>query len=302
MIYTVTLNPAIDYTVGVKNYREGMVNRTSSENLTAGGKGINVSVILSRLGMETSALGFCGGFTGKMFLQMLDDMNVNNDFIEVKNGNTRINVKLHTNFAETEINGCGADIDTESLELLYEKFEKLSANDFLVLAGSIPKSLPSDIYFQIMKKVRRIGAKVVIDASGDLLMKSLELNPFLIKPNNFELGEIFNTEINTREEALVYAQKLQKYGAKNVLVSLAGEGAVFVSENRDKFSLSAPKGEVINSVGAGDSMVAGFIYGYLLYNSFEKAFRLGISAGSATAFSEFLAQKDEIIRIFESLE
>lgn len=301
MIYTVTLNPAVDYTVGVENYRTGEVNRTSYENITAGGKGINVSVILSRLNCDTSALGFCGGFTGKMLLQMLDESGVNNDFIFVPDGMTRINIKLNADSVETEINGKGCDISQESLESLYNKLDEIKKDDFLVLAGSVPKSLTSDIYVNIAERVCKKGINIVIDASGDLLIRSLKLKPFLIKPNNSELGEIFGVKIDSREKALFYAEKLQKMGALNVLVSLAGEGAVLVCENGEAFSSPPPKGEVKSSVGAGDSMVAGFIYGYTKYNSFSEAFRYGIASGSATAFSDSLAEKEKIEEIFNNI-
>lgn len=301
MVYTVTLNPAVDYAVGVENYRVGEVNRTSYENITAGGKGINVSAILTRLGTETTALGFCGGFTGKMLLQMLDDMEVNNDFIYVPDGTTRINIKLNADSAETEINGMGCNIDPESMERLYHRLDNLKSGDFLVLAGSVPKSLPSDIYVSIAERVQKCGVNTVIDATGDLLVRSLELKPFLVKPNNFELGEIFGVKIDSREKALVYAKELQKMGALNVLVSLAGEGAVLVCSNGETFSSSAPSGKVQNSVGAGDSMVGGFIHGYMKSGSFSEAFRFGIASGSATAFSKTLAQKDEIMNIFQKL-
>lgn len=301
MVYTVTLNPAIDYAVGVENYRAGEVNRTSYENITAGGKGINVSVILSRLGTDTNALGFCGGFTGKMLLRMLDDMGVNNDFIYVPDGTTRINVKLNADSVETEINGMGCNIDPESLERLYSRLDDLKSGDFLVLAGSVPKSLPSDIYVSIAERVQKCGVHTVIDASGDLLLKSLELKPFLIKPNNSELGELFGVRIDSREEAVPYAERLHDMGAENVLVSLAGEGAVLVCADGEIFSAPAPSGEVRNSVGAGDSMLAGFIYGYIKSGKFHDAFKYGISAGSATAFSQSLADRKEIMDMFSSL-
>lgn len=301
MIYTITLNPAVDYTVRVENYKVGEVNRTSAENITAGGKGINVSVILSRLGTESTALGFCGGFTGKMLLQMLDDMEIENDFVYIPDGMTRINVKLNINSSETEINGMGCNIDEESIEKLYHRLDELKKNDFLVLAGSVPKSLPADIYVTIAERVKRRGVNIIIDASGELLLKSLELKPFLIKPNNFELGEIFGVKIDSREKALEYAKKIQKMGAMNVLVSLAGKGAVLVCSDGETFSSPAPKGYVKNSVGAGDSMLGGFIHGYMKYENFSDAFRFGISAGSATAFSETLAEKDEIMNIFHKL-
>lgn len=301
MVYTVTLNPAIDYAVGVENYRAGEVNRTSYENITAGGKGINVSVILSRLGTDTNALGFCGGFTGKMLLRMLDDMGVNNDFIYVPDGTTRINVKLNADSVETEINGMGCNIDPESLERLYSRLDDLKSGDFLVLAGSVPKSLPSDIYVSIAERVQKCGVHTVIDASGDLLLKSLELKPFLIKPNNSELGGLFGVRIDSREEAVPYAERLHDMGAENVLVSLAGEGAVLVCADGEIFSAPAPSGEVRNSVGAGDSMLAGFIYGYIKSGKFHDAFKYGISAGSATAFSQSLADKQEIMDMFSSL-
>ncbi|MGN0620432.1 MAG: 1-phosphofructokinase [Porcipelethomonas sp.] len=299
MVYTVTFNPALDYAVHTDEIILGETNRSKSEHILTGGKGINVSVVLENLGVHNTALGFIGGFTGKEIRRRVEEHGCGCDFIEV-NGLSRINVKLKSDL-ETEINAKGPVITSDKVDELSRQLEQLSAGDFLVLAGSTPPSVPKTIYGDLIKTA---GSDVisVVDATGELLMNTLKYRPFLIKPNNFELSELFSTEIGgDRKKALVYAQKLREMGARNVLVSLAGHGAVLAAESGDVFELDAPKGKVIDSVGAGDSMVAGFITGWLEKNDYEHAFKMGVSAGSASAFSENLAEKEAVISIYSSL-
>nr|WP_296267135.1 1-phosphofructokinase [uncultured Merdimonas sp.] len=300
MIYTVTFNPSLDYIVSVDDFKLGLTNRTSSELILPGGKGLNVSMLLGNLGIENIALGFEAGFTGKEIIRRIEEMGVRSDFISIPDGISRINLKLKS-IDGTEINGCGPKISVQDVQKLMEKLDGLTEKDVLVLAGSIPKSMPDDIYRQIMKRLKGRGITIVVDATRDLLVNVLEYHPFLIKPNNHELGDIFNTEIKTREEVIPYAKKLQKMGAANVLVSMAGEGAVLVAENGEVFEKPAPVGKLVNGVGAGDSMVAGFIAGWLEKKDYEHAFYMGISAGSASAFSEMLATKDEIEKVYQQV-
>lgn len=298
MIYTVTFNPSLDYIVSVLDFKLGMTNRTASEVMLPGGKGINVSIVLNNLGVETTALGFIAGFTGEEIKRKIKAYGVNTDFIEVKNGVSRINFKLK-NIDGTEINGKGPDISDVELSLLMDKLEKLTKNDVLILAGSIPSSISDDIYQKIMKKLEDKNILVVVDATSKLLMNVLEYQPFLIKPNHHELGEIFGVELESKSDVILYAQKLQKKGAKNVLVSMGPRGAVLVSEDGAVYEADAPEGKLINSVGAGDSMVAGFLTGYLNRNSYEEAFRMGVATGSASAFSENLATKEEVNEVMK---
>ena len=300
MIYTVTFNPSLDYIVSVDDFKLGLTNRTSSELILPGGKGLNVSMLLGNLGIENIALGFEAGFTGKEIIRRIEEMGVRSDFISIPDGISRINLKLKS-IDGTEINGCGPKISVQDVQKLMEKLAGLTEKDVLVLAGSIPKSMPDDIYRQIMKRLKGRGITIVVDATRDLLVNVLEYHPFLIKPNNHELGDIFNTEIKTREEVIPYAKKLQKMGAANVLVSMAGEGAVLIAENGEIFEKPAPVGKLVNGVGAGDSMVAGFIAGWLEKKDYEHAFYMGISAGSASAFSEMLATKDEIEKVYQQV-
>lgn len=300
MIYTVTFNPSLDYIVSMNGFEMGMTNRTTDEQIFPGGKGINVSIVLSNLGIKNTALGFTAGFTGEQIEKEIQKMGLLTDFIHVQNGISRINVKLK-DYDGTEINGMGPDIDTSCVEQLYGKLEKLGEGDILVLAGSIPKCLPDSIYSDILERLQNRGVLFVVDATKDLLLNVLQYQPFLIKPNNHELGEIFGVDLNTRELVVPYAKKLQEKGAKNVLVSMAGEGAVLADEAGDVHMLAAPKGKLVNAVGAGDSMVAGFVAGWTEKKDYAYAFRMGISAGSASAFSEKLATKKEIEHIFESL-
>lgn len=293
MIYTVTFNPSLDYIVGVEDLRLGEVNRTRSENIFAGGKGINVSLVLKNLGLDSVALGFVAGFTGKAFTNLLDNRGVTSDLIAIKNGMTRINVKVKGK-EETEINGQGPEIMASDIEKLYRKLDQIKSGDVLVLAGSIPDVMPQSIYMDIMKYLSEKDILIVVDATKDLLVNVLKYHPFLIKPNNNELGEIFDVELKTKEEVIPYAKKLQEMGARNVLVSMAGEGAVLVTEDGDTHLAEAPKGKVVNSVGAGDSMVAGFVAGYLSTREYIKAFETGICTGSASAFSEELATREQV--------
>ncbi|MBP3361601.1 MAG: 1-phosphofructokinase [Clostridia bacterium] len=299
MIYTVTFNPAIDYAIGVENLQPGMTNRASYEQLLPGGKGLNVSVILNHLGIENTALGFIAGFTGTEIKRSFEALGGHSDFIELKNGFSRINVKIKSN-KETEINAVGPMIDKAAASELLKKINTLKNGDTLILAGSIPASLPDSLYSDIMKMLSDRDIMIAVDATKDLLVNVLEHKPFLVKPNNHELGEIFGVTLTTRMEVIPYAKKLQEKGARNILISMAGEGAVLITETGDVLMSEAPKGIVKNSVGAGDSMVAGFIAGWCEKHDYAHAFKMGLSAGSASAFSEKLATKEEIKRVYNS--
>ena len=293
MIYTVTFNPSLDYIVTVDNFTTGRVNRTTTEFMYPGGKGINVSIVLKNLGYDNIALGFEAGFTGEEIIRRISDMGIIHDFIHVDNGLSRINVKIRSD-NESEINGQGPAIEADHINKLYQRLDKLKNGDVLVLAGSIPTVMPDSMYMDIMKYLKGRNIKIVVDATKDLLVNVLEYKPFLIKPNNHELGEIFGVELKTRDEVVEYAKRLQKMGAVNVLVSMAGEGAVLVAEDGSIFKTPAPKGVVKNSVGAGDSMVAGFIAGYLNSGNYVEAFKMGVCTGSASAFLDKLTTKAEV--------
>lgn len=301
MVYTVTFNPSLDYIVTVDDFKLGFTNRTFNELILPGGKGINVSIVLSNLGIDNTAIYFSAGFVGDEITRRLAVSKVKADCIAIEEGNSRINFKIK-NIDGTEINGSGPNIPKDKLKELMDRLEAVSENDILVLAGSIPSSLPNSIYSDIMAKISGKGIKVVVDATGDLLVNVLRYKPFLVKPNNHELGEIFNTKLETCESVIPYAEKLQEKGAQNVLVSLAGEGGVLLDEKGNIYTEKAPKGELVNSVGAGDSMIAGFIAGFLEKEDMEYAFKMGLSAGSASAFSDNLATKEEILRIYKELD
>ena len=301
LIYTVTFNPSLDYIVGVKDFKPGATNRTSYEQMLAGGKGINVSYVLKNLGFESTAIGFLAGFVGEELKKRIVADGINADFLTLEDGISRINVKLK-DIDGTEINGMGPDIAPDKVKELRAKINALNAGDILVLAGSIPQSMPDTIYMDIMADLQGRGVNIVVDATRDLLMNVLSYKPFLIKPNNHELGEIFGVVLRKREEVIPYARKLQEKGARNVLVSMAGEGAVLIDENGREYMSEAPEGKVVNAVGAGDSMVAGFIAGYLEKKDYEYAFHKGLAAGSASAFSEQLATDEEVEALLEKLE
>ena len=301
MIYTVTFNPSLDYIVSVNGFELGKTNRTDSELLLPGGKGINVSIVLKNLGIDNTALGFMAGFTGEEIQRRVEEIGVKADFISIEEGVSRINLKLK-NIEGTEINGQGPKISKEKREELLQILDELKEGDVLVLAGSIPSSLPDDIYKNIMKRLEKKNILIAVDATKDLLLNVLEHHPFLIKPNNHELGEIFGVELKTRDDVQPYAKKLQEMGARNVLVSMAGQGAVLLDEKGEFHQLPAPKGTLVNAVGAGDSMVAGFVAGWIEKEDYEHAFRMGISAGSASAFSELLATEAEIRQVYASIE
>lgn len=296
MIYTVTFNPAIDYVLYVQELRKGCINRSRSEKAFFGGKGINVSVMLKNLGFNSTVLGFIAGFTGNAIEQGLSEDGINTDLIHLKNGLTRINVKIRSEL-ETDINAQGPDIDEAALSELLEKLDRLTEGDVLVLAGSIPDTLPPDVYESIMDRLSGRGIRFVVDATEDLLLNSLKFHPFLIKPNSDELGEIFGTKIDTPELAFEYAEKLRDKGAVNVLVSMGDIGAALCDENGRRHFRPAYKGKTVNTVGAGDSMVAGFIAGYIGKNDYGYALRLGSAAGGATAFSEGLGNGDAVYEL-----
>ncbi|MBU3157198.1 1-phosphofructokinase [Clostridium estertheticum] len=291
MIYTVTFNPAIDYVITVDDFKAGLINRVASEEKFAGGKGINVSRVLNNFGIQTKALGFVGGFTGKFIIDSLESQGVETDFIEIS-GDTRINVKLKSK-EETEINGAGPIIKDQDLSKLFKIVEGLTSNDYLVLSGNVQKSVPTDIYARLQKKCASNNVKVVVDTTGDALVATLPNKPFLIKPNNHELGEIFNKELTNTDEIIEYAKKLIVMGAQNVIISMAERGALLICES-GVYHATPAKGKVQNSVGAGDSVIAGFLAKYSQSKDLIEAFRWGATSGSATAFSKDLCKKEDI--------
>lgn len=300
MIYTVTFNPAIDYIAQVNNLKMDEINRATSEKILAGGKGINVSVVLKNLGIESVVLGFIAGFTGNEIKRRVEEFGIKTDFVYIPDKFSRINVKLQLNVdgkitEETAINGEGPKILDQEVNEFMKRIEKIKKDDFIVLAGSVSRNMKDDIYEKICEKVKEKGAKIVADATGKLLVNVLKHKPFLIKPNKKELEEIFEREINTNEEVIFYARKLQEMGAENVLISMDKDGAILITKDKKMLYSEAPKGKVVNSVGSGDSMVAGFLTGFITYSDYEKALKLGIAAGSASAFSKDLATKEEIL-------
>lgn len=301
MIYTITFNPALDYIVKMDEFNLGHVNRSNDEFVYAGGKGINVSIVLNNLEVKSKALGFIAGFTGDEIERRVREFGCDTDFIKLKEGMSRINVKIKAD-VESEINGGGPEISAEALEELYGKLDTLKSGDILVLAGSIPKTMPTDVYERIMERLQEKGVKFIVDTTGESLLKVLKYNPFLIKPNHHELGELFGVKLNNKEEVIEYAKKLKDMGAQNVIISMAGDGAVLINSNGDVTTNNVPKGVVKNSVGAGDSMVAGFIAGYLNSGKIEEGFKLGVATGSASAFSEGLATKDYVYELLEQVK
>lgn len=300
MVYTVTLNPALDYVIHIEDFQTGEINRTQREEIQFGGKGINVSTVLTRLGVENTALGFLAGFTGQALAEGLRKNGIQTDFIWLMEGLTRINVKIKAG-EETELNGRGPVIPSAALDELFQKLDRLQSGDVLDLSGSIPASLPDDIYQQILRQLEGRGILTVVDAAGELLCAALSYRPFLIKPNHHELGEIFGQTPVTDQELTACAKKLQKQGARNVLVSMAGEGSLLLDETGACHRLGVPRGTVRNSVGAGDSMVAGFLAGWLKTGDYETAHRMGAAAGSATAFSDGLATEAKVLALLDVL-
>lgn len=298
MIYTVTFNPSLDYIVSVENFKLGVTNRTTSERLLPGGKGLNVSMVLGNLGIANTALGFVAGFTGEEIVRRVEEMGVRSDLILIPDGVSRINLKLKS-IDGTEINGCGPVIGEENVQKLMHQLDALNRGDVLILAGSIPGFMPDNVYRKIMQRLDGKGVMIVVDATRDLLVNVLEYHPFLIKPNNHELGEIFGVELKTREAVVPYAKKMQEMGAVNVLVSMAGEGAVLAAADGSIYSAMAPEGKLVNGVGAGDSMVAGFVAGWLEQKDYGHAFATGVAAGSASAFSELLATGEEVEEVYQ---
>ena len=293
MIFTVTFNPSLDYIVRVDEMRLGTINRTNYEQLLPGGKGINVSIVLGNLGHPSRALGFSAGVTGVALEKLLADTGVDADLVHVKAGFTRINAKVKA-VEETEINGQGPRIAPEDVDALFSKLDVLGQDDTLVISGSVPNTLPSDMYEQVMERLAGRGVRIVVDAERDLLTRVLSYRPFLVKPNNHELGDIFGVALKTRDEVVPYARRMQEMGAQNVLVSMAGEGGVLVAADGQVYQSPAAKGTVVNSVGAGDSCVAGFLAGLMETGSYQTAFRMGLAAGSASAFSDHLATRPEV--------
>lgn len=293
MICTVTFNPSLDYIVRVDDMRLGVINRTTYEQVLPGGKGINVSIVLGNLGHESRALGFLAGFTGAEIARRVREAGVDADFIEVAEGMSRINAKIKSN-EETELNGQGPLITETDIEQLYARLDILSQDDTLVISGSVPSTLPGDMYERIMERLDGRGVRIVVDAERELLTRVLPYRPFLVKPNNIELGDIYGVKLKTRADVIPYARRMQRAGARNVLVSMAGEGGVLVAESGEVFDSPAAKGTVVNSVGAGDSSVAGFLAGLAETSSYETAFRMALAAGSASAFSDHLATRPEV--------
>lgn len=293
MIYTVTFNPSIDYIVSMDHFSLGKTNRTTDEKMLPGGKGINVSTVLTNLGIANIALGFIAGFTGNEIKRLSRERGILCDFITLPEGNNRINIKLK-DFDGTEINGSGPDIPKDKLQELMEQLHRLKNGDSLILAGSIPASVPSHIYQIIMEELKNKKINIVVDASKDLLLNTLPFRPFLIKPNRHELEEIFGVIIKSKEDAIHYAKQLQCQGARNVMVSLSGDGAILVSEKGESFETDVPPGQLVNAVGSGDSMIAGFLAGWETSHDYGQAFRMAVAAGSASAYSEELATKEEV--------
>ena len=301
MIYTITLNPALDYIIKLKELVPNEINTSESEYILPGGKGINVSIILKRLNVESVTLGFISGFTGKEIQKLVEKEKIQTDFINLEEGHSRINVKILEDEKETAINSKGPVVDNKSIEKLYQKLSNLKENDILVLSGSIPKGIKEDIYEEICEKIKDKNVKIVVDSTKKLLLNTLKYRPFLIKPNHHELGEIFNVQILNQDQAIEYAKKLQQKGAQNVLVSMGEKGSILLDENGKSYKKAAISNKnVINTVGAGDSMVAGFLAGYLNYKNHEDALKLGIASASATVNNVFLGTKDEINEYFNS--
>ena len=305
MIYTITFNPALDYITQVENFKIGEINRTKTETILPGGKGLNVSIVLKNLEIENTALGFVAGFTGEELIRKMESQGVKTDFVKVEKGLTRINVKISSinenKVEETALNGMGPQITKEDIEVLFEKIQNMSTNDIVILSGSIPKNIDNDIYEKICKKLNEKHITFIVDSTQELLMNVLKYHPFLIKPNKEELEETLNRKILTKEDIINAAKTLQKMGAQNVLVSLGNDGALLLTKEDDTYYSKAPRGQVVNTVGSGDSMVAGFLAGYYQTKDYEYALKTGVAAGSASAFSIRLATKKDVDLLLKQL-
>ena len=305
MIYTITFNPALDYIAQVEDFKIGEINRTKTETILPGGKGLNVSIVLKNLGIENTALGFISGFTGEELKRKMEAQGVKTDFVKVKEGITRINVKISSmnekKVEETALNGVGPLITENDIEVLMEKLQKMSTNDLVILSGSIPKNIDNTIYEKICKNLNEKGITFIVDSTQELLMNVLKYHPFLIKPNKDELEETLNCKISTKEDIIHSAKELKKLGAQNVLVSLGNDGALLLTKEDKTYYSKAPKGQVVNTVGSGDSMVAGFLAGYYQAKDYEVALKTGVATGSASAFSTRLATKEDVELLLSQL-
>ena len=305
MIYTITFNPALDYIAQVEDFKIGEINRTKTETILPGGKGLNVSIVLKNLGIENTALGFISGFTGEELKRKMEAQGVKTDFVKVKEGITRINVKISSmnekKVEETALNGVGPLITENDIEVLMEKLQKMSTNDLVILSGSIPKNIDNTIYEKICKNLNEKGNTFIVDSTQELLMNVLKYHPFLIKPNKDELEETLNCKISTKEDIIQSAKELKKLGAQNVLVSLGNDGALLLTKEDKTYYSKAPKGQVVNTVGSGDSMVAGFLAGYHQTKDYEVALKTGVATGSASAFSTRLATKEDVELLLSQL-
>lgn len=305
MIYTITFNPALDYIAQVENFKIGEINRTKTETILPGGKGLNVSIVLKNLEIENTALGFVAGFTGEELIRKMESQGVKTDFVKVEKGITRINLKISSmsenQVKETALNGMGPQITKNDMDILFEKIQKMSTKDIVILSGSIPKNMDKDIYEKICKELKEKGITFIVDSTQELLMNVLKYNPFLIKPNKEELEETLNCKISTKEDIVNAAKELKKRGAQNVLVSLGDDGALLLTKEDETYYSKVPKGQVVNTVGSGDSMVAGFLAGYYQTQDYEYALKVGVAAGSATAFSIRLATKEDVDLLLKQL-
>ena len=305
MIYTITFNPALDYITQVENFKIGEINRTKTETILPGGKGLNVSIVLKNLGIENTALGFVAGFTGEELIRKMESQGVKTDFVKVEKGITRINIKISSmsenTVEETALNGMGPQITKGDMDVLFEKIQKMSTKDVVILSGSIPKNIETDIYEKLCKELKEKEITFIVDSTQELLMNVLKYNPFLIKPNKEELEETLNCKISTKEDIVNAAKELKKMGAQNVLVSLGNDGALLLTKEDETYDSKAPKGQVVNTVGSGDSMVAGFLAGYYQTQDYEYALKVGVAAGSASAFSIRLATKEDVDLLLKQL-
>ena len=301
MFYTMTLNPALDYNMTLNEFARERVNRSVKEEMIPGGKGLMVSRMLKNLGIESTAFGLVAGFTGAELTRMVHELGIRTSFVSLPEGMTRINVKLWGGL-EGEINANGPKCDEKSMQALFEKLTMLTKDDTLVLSGSVPATLPKEIYVDMIKHVKERGTRIVVDATGELLRSTVSYHPFLIKPNHHELGELYGVTLTTKEDVARYAKKLHEEGARNVLVSMAGDGAVLVGSDGSVWFGEAPQGQVMNTVGSGDSMVAGFLAGYEETQSVEQAFKKGIASGSASAFSAELGTKTEVEALLQKVQ